>query len=101
MSQQLLSSKEAAEMLGVSVLTLYGWLAQSNVGEFEIRGEMTTIEYFQGGKRGQGRIQIDRAEVQRLQELMKVKPTSSTRMQRPRKQSALPHITVKLGVPDD
>ena len=61
-----LSSDQAAKRLGVTVPTLYDWLSQSDAGEFVIRGQSLTISYFQGGRRGQGRIQIDESEIDRL-----------------------------------
>ena len=96
-----LSSKEAAAALGISVLTLYGWLSQSDAGEFEIRGQPVTIAYYQGGQRGQGRIRIDAQEVERLLSLMRVKPKETRARKRPQNKSALQHITTKLGRPED
>ncbi|WP_286765567.1 MULTISPECIES: DNA-binding protein [Rhodopirellula] len=97
----LLSSADAAQRLGISVLTLYDWLTQSDVGEFQLRGQQVTIDYLQGGRRGQGRIRIPEKEVQRLLDLMRVKPKAprSTRS-KPTKRSHQ-HITATLGRPDD
>jgi hypothetical protein len=101
MSRRLLNSKDAATALGVSVLTLYDWLSQSDKGEFEIRGQAVTISYYQGGRRGQGRIRIDVREVERLLTLMRVTPQASMTRQKPTKKRAMQHITANLGRPDD
>lgn len=100
MDVDFLNSADAAIALGVSVFTLYDWLAQSDNGEFEIRGQPTTISYLQGGKRGQGRIRIEREEVQRLLQLMRVKAKPKTARRPPRKRIAYPCISAKLGLPD-
>ncbi|MEZ6125220.1 MAG: DNA-binding protein [Planctomycetaceae bacterium] len=98
----LLTSQQAAEALGISVLTLCDWLGQSDAGEFEVRGEPVTIEYYQGGRKGQGRIRIDGAEVRRLLSFMRSTPKPQCRRQSPTKKSnSFRHITTKLGRPDD
>jgi hypothetical protein len=101
MSSELLSSEQAARRLGISVLTLYDWLAQSDAGQLEIRGRPVTIDYFQGGRRGQGRIKIDKQEIDRLLSLMRVLPNAKPARQQPQKRSTLQHITTKLGRPGD
>lgn len=99
MDDLLLSTKEAAQRLGVSVLTLYGWLGLSDVGQLLIRGEHVTIRYFQTGPRGQGRIRIDAGEVERIKELMRVQPQAPILRRSPIRRDAFPGITVKLGRP--
>ena len=101
MARELLNLKDAATALGVSVLTLYDWLSQSDPGEFEIRGQPVTIDYLQGGRRGQGRIMIDKQEIERLLSLMRVAPRARQARQRPKARSTLQHITTKLGRPDE
>ncbi|MCA9145705.1 MAG: helix-turn-helix domain-containing protein [Planctomycetaceae bacterium] len=101
MSLELLTTAQAAQRLGISVSTLYDWLAQSNAGEFEIRGQSITIDYFQGGRRGQGRIQIYEAEIDRLKEAMRVVPQPQRRRRPPVQLRDFPGITVQLGRPDD
>ncbi|MDA1013988.1 MAG: DNA-binding protein [Planctomycetota bacterium] len=101
MSRELLSSQDAARRLGITTATLYDWLAQSDAGTFMIRGQPTTINYYQGGRKGQGRIKIDSQELERLLELMFVSPKSQTIRRAPRKQTSMQHITTKLGRPDD
>ncbi|MCO6457681.1 MAG: helix-turn-helix domain-containing protein [bacterium] len=101
MSRELLSSQDAARRLGISTATLYDWLAQSDAGTFMIRGQPTTINYYQGGRKGQGRIKIDSQELERLLELMFVSPKSQPIRRAPRKQTSMQHITTKLGRPDD
>ena len=101
MSSELLSSEQAAHKLGISVYTLYAWLGQSDAGTFEIRGRPVTISYYQGGRRGQGRIKIEHREVERLLSLMRVSPHPNTARKKPRRRSALQHITANLGRPDD
>jgi hypothetical protein len=103
MVDQLITSKSAAESLGINVLTLYDWLSQSDAGTFKLRGESVTIEYYQGGARGQGRIRMSLAEVQRLLSLMRV--TSGSRPVPTRRQvkmkRTLQHITTRPGRPDE
>ena len=101
MAKQLLNSKDAADSLGLSVLTLYDWLGQSDVGEFVIRGQPVTIEYYQGGRREQGRIKIDAKEIERHLLLMRVTPSTTYARRRPEKKTILQHITIKLGRPTD
>lgn len=96
---QLLTAKAAAQRLGVSALTLYGWLGLSDVGEFLIRGQQVTIRYFQTGPRGQGRIRIESGEVERVKELMRVRPQHVIPRRRPTRRDQFPGITVPLGRP--
>lgn len=98
---ELLSSETTAQRLGIRVLTLYDWLSQSDNGVFEIRGQTVTIEYYQGGRRGQGRIRIDAQEIGRLLSLMRVTPKATYLRKRPEKVTTLQHITTQLGHPDD
>ncbi|MFO1045875.1 MAG: DNA-binding protein [Planctomycetaceae bacterium] len=100
MSAELLSSQAAARRLGISVASLYDWLARSDCGEFIIRGQPFTIDYLQGGARGQGRIQIEASEIDRLKEAMRVRPQSIRCRQRPQQIQQFPGITVPLGRPD-
>ena len=94
-----LTPVQAAERLGITAATLYDWLGQSRRGLLVIRGQAVTIEYFQGGAKGQGRIRIAETEVERIQELMRV-PVQSVRLRRPPiRQAAFPGITVSLGRP--
>ena len=58
MSEELLSTTEAARQLGISRASLYDWLSQSNARQFTFRGRPVTIEHLQGGAKGQGRIKI-------------------------------------------
>ena len=101
MSSELLSSEQAARKLGISVFTLYDWLGQSDAGRFEIRGQPVTIAYYQGGRRGQGRIKIDSREIDRLLSLMRVSPQPNILRKKPTKKPTLQHITAKLGRPED
>ena len=100
MSDELFSAQEAARRLGVSVTTLYDWLGQSDRGLFLIRGQSVTIHYFQGGPRGQGRIRIEAAEIERLKELMRVRHRLAPPRRPAIRRDAFPGITVKLGRPD-
>ena len=100
MSEDLLSSREAARRLGISTASLYDWLSQSNAGRFMLRGQPVTIDYLQGGAAGQGRIKIEAREVQRLKELMRVRPRPLTARRSPTPPNHFPGITVKLGRPD-
>ena len=95
-----LSAKDAAAVLGITTSTWYAWLSQSNAGTFEICGEAFTIDYYQSGRRGQGRIKIDALEIERLQEAMRVRPQSPPNRRQPTKPLHFPGITVPLGRPD-
>lgn len=99
MTTDWLTAKQAAERLGISVLTLYDWLAQSDRGEYMIRGQAVVITYFQGGRRGQGKIQIQVDEIDRLQEFMRVKPHAKIQRREPVSTTQFPGITVPLGRP--
>jgi hypothetical protein len=101
MSNALPSSKEVAERLGISRASLYDWLAQSDSGCFEIRGRTITIDYLQGGPKGQGRIKIEAREVERLKELMRVRPRPARQRRPPTQRRYFPGITVELGDPRD
>ncbi len=101
MKNDLLTSKEAAEQLGISTASLYDWLAQSDAGTFIIRGQSVTIDYLQGGRRGQGRIKIETREIERLKDLMRVRPRPIRKRKPPAKRHHYPGITVELGDPDD
>jgi len=98
---KLLSSFEAAERLGIAVATLYEWLSQSDVGRFHIRGQRVNIEYYQGGRRGQGRIRVPKKEVERLLSMMRVSPRQATSKPHSPSKPITKHITVALGRPDD
>ena len=101
MSDYLLSTSEAAHRLGISRATMYQWLADSDAGTLVIRGQPVTIDYLQGGTKGQGRIKIDAREVERLREAMRVQPRPVRQRRPPRKRHHYPGITVELGDPDD
>jgi hypothetical protein len=98
MSRKLLTTHEAAAELGICRATLYEWLSQSDAGDFVVRGRPFTIEYFQGGRNGQGRIGIAREEIERLIEAMRAKPKPRRQRNQPAPQH-FPHITAKLGRP--
>lgn len=100
MTGELLSAPEAARQLGIRVSSLYDWLARSDAGEFVLRGQSFTINYFQGGARGQGRIQIEAAEIERLHEAMRVHPQTIRPRRPPVRIQHYPHINVPLGRPD-
>ncbi len=94
-----LSASASAARLGISVATLYDWLGQSDRGLLQIRGQKTSISYWQGGPKGQGRIRIAASEVERLMDLMLVRPCPLV-VRPPRIQRAsYPGITVPLGRP--
>jgi len=100
MQNELLSTTDAAQRLGISRGSLYDWLAQSDAGTFVLRGRPVTISYLQGGAKGQGRIRIEANEVERLKELMRVRPQPTRRRQTPTPRKHYPGITVKPGLPD-
>lgn len=101
MTNKLLTRQETAGRLGISTLTLYDWLSQSDSGEFVVRGQLTTIHYFQGGRKGQGRIKIAETEVNRLLSLMAVTPRPVKIRNSSPKRGSLQHITAMPGRPED
>ncbi len=100
MSDELLSTADAARRLGISRASLYAWLGESDAGHFLLHGQTVTIQYFQSGARGQGRIKIEACEVERLKNLMRVHPQSTPPRQPPAPQTLFPGINVKLGRPE-
>ena len=80
---------------------MYQWLADSDAGTLVIRGQPVTIDYFQGGRNGQGRIKIEACEVERIKELMRVRPRPARQRRPPTRRHHYPGITVELGYPDD
>lgn len=99
MDGELLSAQEAARRLGVTTTTLYAWLGESDAGLLCLRGQAVTVDYYQSGARGQGRIKIPAGEVDRLLELMRVRPHPALRRPTPIRPTAFPGITVPLGRP--
>jgi hypothetical protein len=100
MSEELLSAREAARQLGIAVTSLYDWLGQSDRGLLVIRGRRVTINYLQGGPQGQGPIRIPADEVERLKDLMRVRPQGAAPRRPPVRREAFPCINVPLGRPD-
>jgi hypothetical protein len=100
MDDQLLCTTESARRLGISVASLYDWLARSDQGDFYIRGQAITVDYLQGGSKGQGRILIEEKEVERLKDAMRVRPQSRQRRPSPVRRQHFPGITVPLGRPN-
>ena len=76
------------------------WLARSDAGEFVVRGQSYTIAYFQSGARGQGRIQIEPSEIERLREAMRVRPQIQRQRRPPSRIQSYPGIRVPLGRPE-
>lgn len=101
MPDELLNTADAAKRLGISRASLYAWLAESDTGSFEIQGQPVTIQYYQTGRRGQGHIRIEVEEIERLRDLMRVRPHRQPQRPPPVKLSEFPGITVKLGRPRD
>lgn len=99
MDDELLTTGQAAQRLGIATTSLYDWLAQSNAGSLLIGGRPITIIYLQSGPRGQGRIKIEAGEIERLKDLMRVRPQPALRRKPPVKTDSFPGITVKLGRP--
>ena len=101
MTEELLCANEAARRLAISPATLYEWLGQSDAGMLRIRGRPVTIDYLQGGPKGQGRIKIEAREIERLKDLMRVRPHPLRPRRPPVRPASYPGITVTLGRPDD
>ena len=99
MGDELLPAQEAARRLGITVVTLYDWLGQSNRGLLVIRGQRVVIDYLQGGPKGQGRIQIPAQEIERIKDLMRVRSRATTVRRPPIQRASFPGITVPLGHP--
>jgi hypothetical protein len=99
MSDELLSTREVAQRLGMAVTCLYDWLGQSDRGLFVLRGQQVTINYLQGGPQGQGRIKIEVREVERLKDLLRVRPQRIVPRRPPVRRDSFPGITVPLGRP--
>lgn len=99
MAEELASAQEAARQLGISVTSFYDWLRQSDEGALVIRGQSATIDYLQGGPRGQGRIKLEVSEVERIKELMRVRPERTRQRSMPIQGTAFPGIFVPLGRP--
>jgi hypothetical protein len=100
MAEELLSAQEAARRLGMAVTTLYDWLGKSNRGLLVVRGARVTVSYLQGGPQGQGRIKLTAGEVERLKDLMRVRPQRPAPRQPPVRSHQFPGITVPLGRPE-
>jgi hypothetical protein len=100
MSNDLLSAREAARRLGIAIASLYDWLGQSDRGVLVLRGQAVTINYFQTGPQGQGRIKMEASEVTRLKDLLRVRPQLRVPRRTPARRTAFPGITVDLGRPD-
>jgi hypothetical protein len=100
MEHDLLTTRQAAQRLGISMASLYSWLAQSNAGTFVLHGQPVTIAHLQSGARGQGRINFESQEIDRLKELMRVHPRSIPQRQPLIRQTQFPGISVKLGRPE-
>jgi len=100
MSDELLSTSEAAHRLGIAPTTLYDWLGQSKRGLLRIRGLPVKIRYYQGGPQGQGRIRIPSGEVIRILELLEVRTQAHLERVTPIRRDTFPGIGVRLGRPD-
>ncbi len=98
-NEEMLTPKQAASRLGVTTTTLYDWLGQSRRGLFVLRGRPVTVEFFQTGAKGQGRIRIVAREVERLLELMRVLVEPGRTRRLPIRRDRFPGITVPLGRP--
>lgn len=97
----LLNAKQAAERLGLSRAGFYAWIAASDAGTLVLRGQNFTIEYFQGGAKGQGRIRITESEINRILDAMKARPRKIVPRKKSLSHGHFPGITVPLGIPED
>ena len=101
MDNELLPVQEAARRLGIAPATLYDWLGQSDHRLLLIRGRRVTVDYLQGGPKGQGRIRISVNEIERIKQLMRVRPQPLQVRRPPARRTSFPGITVPLGRPPD
>lgn len=101
MDGEWISVREAAPRLGIQAATLYDWLGRADYGLLELHGEKVSIDYFQTGAKGQGRIRIAVDEVERLRELMRVRPRVAPVRRNPVPRREFPGIVVPLGRPGD
>jgi hypothetical protein len=99
MPEDFLTAAESASRLGVTRATMYAWLGLSRRNLLEIRGQRVTIEFFQTGAKGQGRIRLDAREVERIREFLRVKPTAAPERRPSVPRRTFPHISVPLGHP--
>jgi hypothetical protein len=99
MSDELVSAKECARRLGISVTTLYDWLGRADYGLLVIRGQHVTVDYLQGGAKGEGRIKVAADEIERLKDIMRVRPQRLPARRPPTRAESFPGITVPLGRP--
>jgi hypothetical protein len=99
MDGEYISVREGARRLGIQPATLYDWLGRADYGLLELHGEKVAIDYFQTGAQGQGRIRIAAAEVERLRELMRVRPRVAPIRRSPIPRREFPGIVVPLGRP--
>jgi len=99
MSEEFLTTREAARRLAISAATLYDWLGRSDHGLLIVRGQLVRIDYLQSGPKGQGCIRIPAREVERLKDLMRVRPRHAAPRQPPVRPAAYPGIHVPLGRP--
>jgi hypothetical protein len=97
--EEPIAAREAASLLGMSVTSFYDLLSRSDEGALFIRGQPATINYYQGGPRGQGRIKLEASEITRIKELMRVRPRQASQRSAPVRRDAFPGITVQLGRP--
>jgi hypothetical protein len=96
---ELLTVADSARLLGISPATLYDWLGRSRRGLLVIRGQRITIEFFQTGPKGQGRIKIALDELDRVRDLLRVRSVAVPVRKSPTRRHAYPGITVALGRP--
>jgi hypothetical protein len=101
MDSEPLTTRQAAQRLGIARASLYSWLAQSNAGTFVLHGRPVTIDCLQSGANGQGRIRIEAREVERLKELMRVQPHLAPRRRPSTNRHHYPGIHTPLGRPGD
>lgn len=91
MTDELLSSSEAARRLGISRATLYQWIARSNAGALIICGQPVTIDHLRTGEKGQGPIRFEPKEICRL------RPRALHQRRPPNRRQHFPGIYVELG----
>lgn len=98
-SSDLLTPAQAAQRLGIQTTTFYDWLGRARIGRLVLHGKPFALRFRQTGTRGQGRILIETAEIERLSECLLVRPRQVLSRAPRSPARTFPGIHVPLGRP--